>query len=84
VGVAQGISSIGFGIQSLSSMFKTLTDDSASFSDKLLSAFTGLGMALPMLINGFNGLKTSIMGSNTVMTLAVALGKADVTTLNAQ
>ena len=84
VGVAQGVSSIGFGIQSLSSMFKTLTDDSASFSDKLLSAFTGLGMALPMLINGFNGLKAAIMGSNTVMTLSVALGKADVTTLNAQ
>jgi hypothetical protein len=62
-------------------MFRTLTDDSASFGDKLLSAFTGLGMALPMLINGYNNLTASIAASNTVKILSVALGKKEITKL---
>ena len=91
VGAAQGVMSLSFAISSLNSLKTTWADDTIGTGEKLLQTFMSAGMAIPMLINGINGLKTSIMGSNTVQTLAIglmqtrlALGKENLATLTAE
>ena len=91
VGAAQGAMSLSFAISSLNSLKSTWADETIGTGEKLLQTFMSLGMAIPMLINGFNGLKTSIIGSNTIQTLAiglmqtrVALEKEDLETLTAK
>lgn len=91
VGVAQGAMSLSFAFNSLNSLKTTWADETIGTGEKLLQTFMSLGMAIPMLINGINGLKTSIMGSNTIQTLAiglmqtrVALEKEDLETLTAK
>ena len=66
VGVAQSAMSLSFAISSLNSLKTTWADETIGTGEKLLQTFMSLGMAIPMLINGINGLKTSIMGSNTI------------------
>ena len=67
VGIAQGAMSLSFAINSLNSLKTTWADKTIGTGEKLLQTFMSLGMAIPMLVNGINGLKTSFLGANSVM-----------------
>jgi hypothetical protein len=58
--------SLSFAISSLSSLKTTWADKNIGAGEKLLQTFMSLGMAIPMLINGVNSLKSAYMGSATV------------------
>ena len=67
VGIAEGAMSLSSAINSLNSLKTTWVDKTIGTGEKLLQTFMSLGMAIPMLINGINGLKTSFLGANSVM-----------------
>ena len=56
----QGISSIAFGIQGISSAIRVLNDDSMSTTDKFLSVVTSLSMALPTTVAGIKKLNDAL------------------------
>lgn len=56
----QGISSIAFGIQGISSAIRVLNDDSMSTTDKFLSVITSLSMALPTTVTGIKKLNDAL------------------------
>jgi len=63
----RSITTFGTALNSLSNVFKTLSDENASFGDKLLSVLTSGGMAITMLgssakglINAFNPLVKNV------------------------
>jgi hypothetical protein len=67
--------SLSFAINSLNSLKTTWADETIGTGEKLLQTFMSLGMAIPMLINGINGLKTAYMGSATVSNALMALNE---------
>ena len=67
VGMAQSAMSLSFAINSLNSLKTTWADETIGTGEKLLQTFMSLGMAIPMLVNGVNSLKTSFLGANSVM-----------------
>ena len=66
VGTAQAAMSLSFAISSLGSVITTWEDSTKSVGEKLLQTFMSLGIAIPMLINGLNGLST-ITGISALM-----------------
>ena len=76
VGAAQGVMSLSFAISSLNSLKTTWADETIGTGEKLLQTFMSLGMAIPMLINGWNGLKTAYLGSATVSQALISLNQA--------
>ena len=91
VGVAQSAMSLSFAISSLNSLKNTWADETIGTGEKLLQTFMSLGMAIPMLINGINGLKTAYMGSatvqgalNLVTQTRIGLQQQDIATMTAE
>ena len=57
VGISHGISSLTMGINSLSSIGKTLSNDDLSWGEKLTQTFMSASMGIPMVISGMTKLK---------------------------
>ena len=78
VGAAQGMMSLSFAINSFKSIGSTWADETIGTGEKLLQTFMSLGMAIPMLINGLKGLKSTLMGSATVQNTMLLLQQQDL------
>ena len=63
MGMTQGLSSITFAIQYLSSIWDTFQNDDLSFWEKFLQITMSVSMALPMFISGLNALKNAHLGN---------------------
>lgn len=68
VKVAQGAMSLSFAINSIKSLGTTWADENISVGEKLLQTFMSVGMALPMLMNGFTALGQGAQGYIGIMT----------------
>lgn len=79
VSAASAASSLAFGINAISQAFKTLQDEDMEWGDKLSSIAMSLGMTLPGLITGINGLSKARTDLIAKMTLSVAVQEADNT-----
>ena len=82
VGAAQGAMSLSFAISSLNSLKTTWADETIGTGEKLLQTFMSLGMAIPMLINGINSLKTAYMGSATVQNALLLLEQRKIASMS--
>lgn len=73
VGVSQGVMSLSFAFNSLKSLGSTWADETLSGGEKLLQTFMSLGMAIPMIMNGFSGLAGTLGKTNLAYTTSNAL-----------
>ena len=64
--VVQGLSTMAFSLQSIKSLFKTLSDDNMSWGDKLLQSFMSLSMIAP-------GVLEVISSINAVRNASIAI-----------
>ena len=64
--ISSSLSTMAMAWSSVSSLIKTINDDSISFGDKLTQSVMTLGMTIPMVITSFNKLN-DVLGFNAVI-----------------
>ena len=91
VQIASSISSLSFAITQISNLDNIWSDETLSGGQKLLQTITSITMAVPMVINGINGLKSAITGIGASYTLTSsaamklsAVSSAQLATLKAE
>ena len=73
--LTSGISSMAFGLSSLSNLPNIISDNNLSAFEKFVQLTTSLTMGLPMVVNGFKNLSTGLQTLTGTTTLADAAQK---------
>lgn len=72
VKTARGLSQVAMGIQAIQNLGSIWENEDTSLGEKVLSTLTGIGMAIPMVLNGFSQLKSGLSQIPSLATKAVA------------